>query len=410
MNKRWPIHPPPHLNESLLSWIMRIASLYVMQPEEFLLHEFGINLEWHDLYSIDLNPSPHLLNQLSERTGIEFDAIRALTAQSYVPLLIDNLEGNETNAYSDYMSQFPVFFYKKQSMDKHNNSWIPWFNINRFTTIHGCEACLSQDPEPYLRLYWRFPWMISCPIHKLLLKQVRFYVYLNQQAVFFFNNDNNQNIEHNLNNLYAMDNITLQAVTNGFIELPSGKLHGGVWLRILRTLIEELTFPLRMFSSQTRKLIELCWQDLNFSIRRGFGAYNLFERLDYRKQLTLMLVAASVFKSILSKEGKLTGTVANMLTELPPYKKDLLSVYPEAIKPKTLLDRQIENRQIEGSSYTSAFEKANKSLEELVVIMRSDPKAVESFRNLLKAFDASNTRLVKVDECLKELGIEVPST
>jgi hypothetical protein len=206
-----------------------------------------------------------------------------------------------------------------------------------------------------------------------------------------------------------MDNITLQAVTKGFIELPSGKLHGGVWLRVLRALIEELAVPLRMFSSQTRKLIELFWQDFNLSIRQGLGAYNLFERLDYRKQLTLMLIAASVFKSILSKEGKLTGAVVNMLTELPIYKEDLRSVYPGAINPKTLLDRQIEKKQIEESSYTSVFEKAHKSLEELIIIMRSDPKAVESFRSFLKAFGASNTRLVKVDECLKELGIAVPS-
>lgn len=364
---------------------MRIASLYVMQPEELLLHEFGINLERHNLYSIDLNPPLHLLNQLSERTGMEFNAIRALTAQSYVPLLIDELESNEANAYSEYISQFPVFPYKMQNMNKRNyNSWVPWFNINRFATIQGGKTCLSQDPEPYLRLHWRFSWMMSCPVHKLLLKQVKFYGYLNQQVVFFIDNNNNHDTEYNPDNLYAMDNITLQAVTKGFVELPSGKLHGGVWLRILRALIEELSLPLRMFTVETRKLLELYWRDLNLSIRRGLGVHNLFEQLDYKKQLILMLVAASVFKSIFSREGKLTGIVVNMLTELPTYK-------------------------IKKPSSISAFEQFGKSLEELIVIMRSDPKAVESFRNLFKGCDNSNTRLVKIDRYLKDLGIEIPS-
>ena len=55
MSKRWPLHPPPFPNESLLSWIMRIASLYDMEPKNLLMYEFGINLEVHNLYSIDLN-------------------------------------------------------------------------------------------------------------------------------------------------------------------------------------------------------------------------------------------------------------------------------------------------------------------------------------------------------------------
>ena len=65
MSKRWPLHPPPYPDESLLSWIMRIASLYDMDPSEFLAYEFGIDLDALDLYSIDINPPINLLNQLS---------------------------------------------------------------------------------------------------------------------------------------------------------------------------------------------------------------------------------------------------------------------------------------------------------------------------------------------------------
>ena len=52
------------------------------------MYEFGINLEVHNLYSIDLNPPINLLNGLSEHTGIELNTIKALTTEGYIPLLI----------------------------------------------------------------------------------------------------------------------------------------------------------------------------------------------------------------------------------------------------------------------------------------------------------------------------------
>lgn len=241
MSKRWPLHPPPFPNESLLSWIMRIASLYDMEPKNLLMYEFGINLEVHNLYSIDLNPPINLLNGLSERTGIELNTIKALTTEGYIPLLIDTLESSETTVFNDYTNQFYIFPGKRKYITDLNNSWIPWFSTNRFATAQGCEACLSENHEQYLRLHWRFPWMMSCPIHKLLLEEVILCGVVQQKVFFSSNRSNEYGRSAGLDDLYAMDNITLQAVTQGIVELPSGRrLHGGVWLRILRTLIEEL--------------------------------------------------------------------------------------------------------------------------------------------------------------------------
>ena len=123
MYKCWPLHSPPYPNESLSSWIKRIAILYDMEAEELLACEFDINLGIHELYSIDLNPSMDFLNQLSERTGIEFNTIRALTAQSYVPLLIDTFEGTETSTFNHYTNQFNVFTGIRENITIAN--WIP---------------------------------------------------------------------------------------------------------------------------------------------------------------------------------------------------------------------------------------------------------------------------------------------
>jgi hypothetical protein len=123
-----------------------------------------------------------------------------------------------------------------------------------------------------------------------------------QQKVFFSSNRSNEyGRSAGLDDLYAMDNITLQAVTQGIVELPSGRrLHGGVWLRILRTLIEELNSPVKIIGSKTRSLAVPFWQELNLFVRQGFGRYTLFEQYDCNKQLRLMLVAALVFKAIFS--------------------------------------------------------------------------------------------------------------
>lgn len=90
--RRWPIHPVPYVDESLLSWIMRIAKIYEIYTWDLLKYEFDIELEINDLHIIDINPPVNILDKLSQRTGVDVDKIRALTAHSYVPLLLDAVD------------------------------------------------------------------------------------------------------------------------------------------------------------------------------------------------------------------------------------------------------------------------------------------------------------------------------
>ena len=402
MSKRWPSHPLPYPNESLVSWITRTASFYDMDARDLLGYEFGINLEVHDLYTIDLNPSISLLDKLSERTGIEFNTIRALTVQSYIPLLIDTFEDTEAKVFNEYTNQFNIFPGKRKNITNLDNNWVPWFNIKRFSDIHGCRMCLSEDHEPYLRLHWRFPWMMSCPVHKLLLEQVRFYILEKQKIHFYFSENKNPTVSHTLDFLYAMDNITLQAVTKGVVEIASGSLHGGVWLRILRTLIEELNSLVTIIGSKTRSLMVPFWQELKLFVREGFGRYTLFEQCEYNKQLTLMLVAALVFKAIFSRETKFSSTAVSLLTPPLIHKDDLNSVYP-----KPIVQKPSSNAQKGRVSITYTFDQLREQVDELIISMRFDPEAVKSFRSMIRAFDSTGVHLPEIDKCLKELGIQV---
>ena len=107
--KRWPIHPVPYVDESLLSWIMRIAKIYEIYPEDLLKYEFDIELEVNDLYIIDINPPLGLIDKLSQRTGVNVDKIGALTAHSYVPLLIDALESTDSQSENNPNSFFVTY-------------------------------------------------------------------------------------------------------------------------------------------------------------------------------------------------------------------------------------------------------------------------------------------------------------
>jgi hypothetical protein len=398
--KRWPIHPVPYVDESLFSWIIRIAKIYEVYPEDLLKYEFDIELEVNELYIIDINPPVNLLDKLSQYTGIDVSKIRTLTAHSYVPLLIDAVEplnseseGNP-NSFSDYVNQFNIFprkrnhYYNDNSDLVMGSNWIPWFDSKHFVNTFGCEACLKKDKEPYLRLYWRFPWMMTCPFHKQLLKQVKLYSFTNHIEFYFMQN---AELSHSIDNLCIIDEITLQAVIKGFVKTPAGYLHGGVWLRLLRSLIEELSLLQKNFSQEVLNVIRSLWKALGLFWRDGFYRYKVFEECDGDKQLILMLIASSALQSIFNNQIKFSTNGIKLLTPELIDNKDLCSVYPGYItKPEPLSLKTIDAL-----------------MDDVLTSMRSDPKVVIEFRNIIKAFDKSGKSLASVDKNLKELGIQV---
>ena len=46
-------------------------------------------------------------------------------------------------------------------------------------------------------------------------------------------------------------------------------------------------------------------------------------------------------------------------------------------------------------------------MEDMITSMRSNPKVVVEFRNIIRAFDKSGKSLVNVDKSLRNLGIKV---
>ena len=268
MSNLWPLHPPPYPNESLSSWIARIAHIYHMYFEDFLIEEFGINAGNYRLGCIDFDPPQILLTKLSENTGFIFD-----------------------------------------------KDWVPWSNIQSSMFSMCCRLCISEDIDPYLRLHWRFSWMVTCPKHKTLLEPAFFHRTTTKSMGCCYTTTRYAPITLcPIDALCALDNVTLQAVTKGFVEVPSGVLEGGIWLRILRSLIEELSFPENIIGQENRLLMVPFWEELNISIHESLEKYELFEKCDHKTQLILMSVASLVIKAIFSRKINFFSNGVKLLT------------------------------------------------------------------------------------------------
>jgi len=402
MLNRWPLHPPPLPNESLSSWISRIASRYNIYLEDLLWNEFAISVEGKDAYYLDLNPPLDLLTKLSERTGLALNAIRVLTAQGYTPLLIDTIETTKANIFNDYIDQYCIFPGKRKNfLVSEQEHWIPWLiNAKHSVTIRGCRLCLDEDPEPYVRLHWQFLWMMTCPKHKVLLKTFLFYKAEDKKMSYLFADRKDVNLQYSLDALFALDSITLQAVAAGVVKVPFGTLHGGVWLRILRTLIEELNSPGKIIGQRNRLLMIPFWKELKLSIRQGFGKYTLFEKCNNDTQLILMLVASLVVKAIFTKHINFSSEIVKLLAPATTYKNDIPSIYSGLIKQAQILEEEKE------SSPSEILNKFSKQMDELIVLLRSDSQAVISFSNMMKAIDSKEIWWTKINQSLKKLGID----
>jgi len=356
------------------------------------MQEFGIIVEGNIINFLDFNPPLELLYGLSKRTGFDWNTIRSMTAHGYVPLLIDTLDNGNGEIFNEYISQFTVLIQKAHRLQRRVLQ-IPWLNITRVPTLKGCPDCVNKDAAPYLRLYWQLLWMSSCPKHGIFLEPVQMYVKRGRGLGFIWPKE--RHLKPAPDSLLAMDHITLQAVTEGTAKVPFGKIHAGLWLRILRTVIEELSSPSTCLSLKEKKFIRSFWNKINLPFRYNLGRWGAFEGYSEDLQHTLMHVASVVFEAIFSRQKGFPPAIIDRLAAAPINEKDLVSYNPTAIRGMYTLkkERPVYNIQ--------------KQLDALLEAMRTDPEEVKYFRCIVTPLGASDDDIRKIDDYLESLGIPV---
>lgn len=143
----WPIHPKPHPDELLSSWVTRIAMANQMSPSDFcklLLPGKRITLN-----EIDRAYHPKLIQALATGTGVPIERVL------------------ETSLLSD---EGYIFLYRQYG----TTEWVlPTVNVDGHVSkgLAYCPLCLKTDTTPYYRKSWRYAFNPVCPVHRVFLRQ-----------------------------------------------------------------------------------------------------------------------------------------------------------------------------------------------------------------------------------------------
>ena len=114
-----------------------------------------------------------------------------------------------------------------------------------------------------------------------------------------------------------MDRLTWEGVTTGIVTLPGRAVHAGVWLRLLRTLLDEVSLAPDRVSDQSAATLAAIWEAAGWPARGGLAVWRPYERLGSRLQQAMTEAAATALR--LAADGEITarGTLGRCLAPEP---------------------------------------------------------------------------------------------
>jgi TniQ len=378
MAYRWPLHPPLYPHESLSSWLERLAGAYGYCSDAVLLEDLG----FPDLSSEDLdrNPPPLLLERLAERCGVPAECVSTMTIPGWRSLFGADLPLGP-DRYATYVRDHAVLYPRSLHPSSVVQSWCPWLDAERFLRGVACRACLDEGPEPYRRLSWRMAWMASCPVHGLLLENL---LVLGGRIV----SEPNEVPVPAPPEIRMIDGITWRAIADGTVSLPGGQIAGATWLRLLRTLLEELSQPTTFLQGYITTAPKI-WRSLGLGTRQGLGNAHLpFERLSARRQFLLMRAAGAAVT--LFQQQVITRGGEDAVFFLPP----------RAVKRK-LPEKKRTRAQIRYDTYVSAWKQVHTALQE-VVATQDQQKAAPGGGTFVREIMPTAIRTDDIDRLLRE--------
>lgn len=302
---RWPLHPAPGEGEALSSWLHRIAGCYRMEVQDLLEHDLG-----HDL-AVDLDEAPplSLLSAISQRSGIGLDRLRCMSFAGWVPWLMDGPDPGLPDALATYAFQFSILLPEHHHRMITITSWRAW--QPSLPIYRACPVCLKDPTRQILLLVWKLPLMLSCPLHGCWLES-----YHSKQGRFC-SWDNAYTTPRQASSLItAMDRRTWQALTTGYVELPRRRVHAGIWFRLLRGLLDELSTPLNQCGSYAWS-IRYVWERCGYPLRAGQGVWRPYEILSTAVQLQMLEAAATTIELLESNVLRSQGEQAELFMPEP---------------------------------------------------------------------------------------------
>lgn len=308
---RWPLHPRPGPVEALSSWLGRTAGLYDLTAVDLLHHNLGsasfalaarggLDLDWH--------PPRDVLAALAGRTGLGLYELVPMTMAGWVPWLLDTLDPSNGQAtFGTYVRQHSVLLRPGETGRNHVPRWLPW--VPARPARLACPVC-AADPRRGTMLMWRLPLMTSCAEHGCLLEPEPDV----QLAVLA---DGESRPVPAGPHAAALDRCTYQGLATGRVSLPGGSVHAGVWFRLLRTLLDEVSTAPSALSAPSRATLDLIWSRAGVPARGGLAVWRPYEQLAWPIQQAMADAAATAVHLAGTSEITAQGTLGRYLAREP---------------------------------------------------------------------------------------------
>lgn len=369
--RRWPLHPKPSAGEALSSWLTRLARLYDLSVPELLRHNPGAAVDVRtprDLarLNLDLDPPGWVLSALQERTGVDQQDLRRMTIAGWVPWLLDDIQPEQgTEAFTTYVRQDSVMLPPRRSPIGQAANWRPWLPAPGTELLNrACRRCVA-DPQRGLTLMAKIPLMLTCPEHGCRLEDVRGHPVDYPLWPDLLWPDAPVPARPVNDAVLAMDRLTHEGLSTGTVNLPRRPVHVGVWLRLLRTLLDEVaTGSTRLATSKADEL-RWIWREAGHHFRDGLGVWKVYEMLGWARQQAMLEAAATALRLITEGQIQAGGTLGHLLTPRP----DVPVFHGEP--PRVGYDRMIARRLITfftlGGRSRPDYERAQRLLIDLGV-------------------------------------------
>ncbi|UUZ44266.1 TniQ family protein [Janibacter limosus] len=318
--RRWPLHPPPREGEALSSRVTRLAKPYGMTVEELLRHDVappGIDTTVLTRAAVDSDPPAAVLLGLAEHAGVPLGDIRRMTIAGQVPRLLDTLgpEPEPGVGFETYVHQDSLLWATGQRDRRPVPGWRAWLPITG-PMRRACPLCVAT--APFFTLASQLPLTLSCPEHGCHLAPT-----LGAAGTFLGWEEANTHTTPASAAVRAMDVRTHRGLSTGTVTLPRRAVHVGVWFRLLRTLIDELSTPVSKLDAHSRRAIEHIWHSTGHPVRAGIvGARRPYEDPARPHQQKFLKTAATAVHLIETGEIAAHGTLAPLLTPEPSVPAD----------------------------------------------------------------------------------------
>jgi hypothetical protein len=279
---RWPLHPHPQPLESLSSWLERTARAYPVRVGDL---KASLGRDPAGLpQDVDRDPPAWMLAALAERTGADPAQLRAMTLAGWQPWLFDAYPMDKFGAqhtFDTYVRANSVLLAPGEAGAHDVSRWKRWNGpwLPQYFLLRACPAC-AADPGRGRALLWRIPLTAGCADHGCRLEDA-------PQA-----GDLPAPVPVS-EPLAALDRYTHEAVATGTVALRGRTVHAGVWFRLLRSLLDEVSLADHNLAPGSKADLDHIWRETGRPRRGGLAVWRPYEQMDWPAQ-EAMLHAASV--------------------------------------------------------------------------------------------------------------------